>query len=710
MPLGRLVLLVAALLAASAALAPGSASALRWTKCPRDSHFECTWLRVPLDPSHVTPGTLKLRVKRLISTRARKRALIAMAGGPGQGATSAAVDFAITMGAAARRQRQLIVFDQRGTGLSGALNCPALQRRGDALDSEGAFLEVGTCGADLGPRRAFYTTTESVADIEALRKALNLNRVSLLGVSYGTYVAQRYAAAHPDHTERLILDSLVPQNGGDVFQLPSFRAVPRVLRELCRARACAGVTRDPFVDVGNLTARLRKSPLTGRIYDRRGRPRQASFGESSKLFDLLLAGDINPLLRVTLLAAVKAANAGDPAPLLRLDAISRYGKLVLTDDSNGLFVTTVCEESPVPWSSPLVPIADRSLLTYSALSAVPDLAVVPFDRQVALNAGAALLCHYWPQTAVAPVPAPATITAPTLVLSGRDDLRTPTEQAQAAMALLPNGSFVDVAGTGHSVMTADFTRCVERSILRFLSGKKVGDPCRGHSNTFLDPAPAPPETLSKVPDVPSLPRQGRAHPQCGGRHARRRRDLGAHPADQRPARAHHRRRAARRALCDPLHRRRRLAPAHPRRGAGAGRAHHRRGPAHQRALRRGRGHRHRILGPARAPELPQRRPGHRRARAHAHPPRPGRHRDREPRFRGRGRCACTAARARIGSADAPARSRRRPRPCGGRSAARGWSCEGPQDPAGHASPCCPAAPRRSTSAAGTCARSRSPAA
>ena len=346
-----------------------------------------------------------------------------------------------------------------------------------------------------------------MADIEALRKALNLERVSLLGVSYGTYVAQRYAAAHPDHTERLILDSVVPQSGGDVFQLPSFRAVPRVLRELCRGRACAGVTRDPFVDVGNLTARLRKGPLTGRIYDRRGKPREASFSQSSKLFDLLLAGDINPLLRVTLLAAVKAANAGDPAPLLRLDAISRYGKLVLTDDSNGLFVTTVCEESPVPWSSPQVPVADRSLLTYSALTAVPDLAVVPFDRQVALNAGAALLCHYWPQTAVAPVPAPVAITAPTLVLSGRDDLRTPTEQAKAAMALLPNGTFVDVAGTGHSVMTTDFTRCVERAILRFMSGKKVGDPCRGHSNTFLDPAPAPPEDLSKVPAVPSLPQR-----------------------------------------------------------------------------------------------------------------------------------------------------------------------------------------------------------
>lgn len=497
--------LIATALASGAALLPASAHALRFTPCPHDSHFECTWLQVPLDPSHVTPGTLRLRVKRLISSRARKRALIAMAGGPGQGATSSADDFAITIGPA-RRQRQLIVFDQRGTGDSQPLNCPEIQRRGDALDNDAAFADVGKCGAELGPRRAFYTTTESVADIEALRQALHVSRVSLLGVSYGTYVAQRYAAAHPDHTERLILDSLVPQSGGDIFELPTFRAVPRVLRELCRARACAGVTRDPLVEIATLLGRLRSSPLTGRIYDRRGKAREASFAAGSKVFDLLLAGDINPLLRVTLLAAVKAANSGDPAPLLRLDAISRYGTLKLADDSNALFVATVCEESPVPWDSPQVPIDARAPLTAAQLAAVPELAVAPFDRPVALDAGGALLCRLWPQTPVAPVPAPATISAPTLVLSGRDDLRTPTEQARAATALIPGSAFVDVAGTGHSVMTADFTGCVERAVTRFLSAKTVGQPCRGHSNTLLDPAPAPPGSVKDVPTVPGLPR------------------------------------------------------------------------------------------------------------------------------------------------------------------------------------------------------------
>ena len=50
---------------------------------------------------------------------------------------------------------------------------------------------------DPGPNRAHYATSDTVADLEDLRAALGAERWSLDGVSYGSYVAQRYAAAHP---------------------------------------------------------------------------------------------------------------------------------------------------------------------------------------------------------------------------------------------------------------------------------------------------------------------------------------------------------------------------------------------------------------------------------------------------------------------------------------------------------------------------------
>ena len=53
--------------------------------------------------------------------------LIALSGGPGQSSVDAAGSFAISLAPMLRKYR-LVVLDQRGTGLSGALNCPGLQR------------------------------------------------------------------------------------------------------------------------------------------------------------------------------------------------------------------------------------------------------------------------------------------------------------------------------------------------------------------------------------------------------------------------------------------------------------------------------------------------------------------------------------------------------------------------------------------------------
>ena len=58
-----------------------------------------------------------------------------------------------------------------------------------------------------GPGRQFYSTTDSVADIEALRQAIGAAKLQLMGVSYGAYVAVQYARQFPASTEGLILDS-----------------------------------------------------------------------------------------------------------------------------------------------------------------------------------------------------------------------------------------------------------------------------------------------------------------------------------------------------------------------------------------------------------------------------------------------------------------------------------------------------------------------
>ena len=133
-------------------------------------------------------------------------------------------------------------MDQRGTGQSSPLTCPALS----TPSARSSLLEAGArCAGQLGAKRGLFRTADSVADIEALREQAGYARLTIFAVSYGTKVALAYAAAHPDRVERLVLDSVVTPDGPDVLQHSTFAAIPRVLGELCAGNACQGITAQP---------------------------------------------------------------------------------------------------------------------------------------------------------------------------------------------------------------------------------------------------------------------------------------------------------------------------------------------------------------------------------------------------------------------------------------------------------------------------------
>jgi pimeloyl-ACP methyl ester carboxylesterase len=198
----RSAALAALLLVALVALAPASAGAApTLSACSGQDEFGCATLDVPLDRTGTTPGTVPLHYA--IQRQGPKKVLIALSGGPGQSAVSSASSFAISLDPALRRYR-LAVLDQRGTGKSGVLSCPNVQR----LRSLDAYKPqaVANCANRIGPRRAFYTTADTVLDIDALRQALGADKIALMGISYGTNVALQYARAFPEHVDRLILD------------------------------------------------------------------------------------------------------------------------------------------------------------------------------------------------------------------------------------------------------------------------------------------------------------------------------------------------------------------------------------------------------------------------------------------------------------------------------------------------------------------------
>src|SRR4051794_37167123 len=107
--------LVAALAAAGLlAGAPSAGAALRWRPCAGPQSFECAVLHVPLDHSGRVRGTTPLHVARTRGT-SRRRVLVALSGGPGQGAVAGADSPAEALHSALSRYA-IVTLDQRGTG------------------------------------------------------------------------------------------------------------------------------------------------------------------------------------------------------------------------------------------------------------------------------------------------------------------------------------------------------------------------------------------------------------------------------------------------------------------------------------------------------------------------------------------------------------------------------------------------------------------
>ncbi|MHB8531143.1 MAG: alpha/beta fold hydrolase, partial [Solirubrobacteraceae bacterium] len=249
--------IVATLVAAFAAPAAAEAE-IAYEPCSHGNELACATLTVPLDPTGATAGTISLALRRHRAPVGEAHtAIIALAGGPGQAAIPFAEQFGELLGKIAAT-RDLIVFDQRGTGLSHPLSCHALERN---LRSSEIERELPLCAAQLGPTRSFYTSADTVADIEAIRRAGGYEKLVLYGTSYGTKVAELYAQAHPDRVEALVLDSVVTPSGPDTLERPTFAALGGVLRSICRRGACRAVTPDPLADLDRLVRRLHRRPL-----------------------------------------------------------------------------------------------------------------------------------------------------------------------------------------------------------------------------------------------------------------------------------------------------------------------------------------------------------------------------------------------------------------------------------------------------------------
>jgi pimeloyl-ACP methyl ester carboxylesterase len=474
-----------------------------WKPCGNSNDVACGHLTVPLDPSGATTGAITLAMRRHRSPVGEsKDAVIALAGGPGQSAIPLLSQFAQILGPIAST-RDLIAFDQRGTGLSHPLSCAAFEHLRHGLSPTA----VAICAGQIGETRGLYTTADTVADIEAVRQAGRYEKLVLYGTSYGTKVAERYAQEYPGHVEALVLDSVVPPNGPEAFNETTFEAVGRVLRQLCSAGACAHITRGPVGDLARLVKLMGGGSLRGRVIAGDGKAETMRIS-SNDLLGILMEGDFDPILRAEFPAAVRSAVSGDTAALARLLTRAEGGGEEVGEESPSegfdapLYYSTICDETAFPWNHSASP-KTRLSEGLRALRAQASGVFAPFTSADALTLSEIPACASWPVTPGGPEVGEAPLpNVPTLILSGADDLRTPTANAQAVAAQIPDAHLLIVPNTGHSVLGSELTSCAHDALQALFAGRPV-EPCRHRRPPrLLLPTPLPPRSLSVVPPAP----------------------------------------------------------------------------------------------------------------------------------------------------------------------------------------------------------------
>jgi pimeloyl-ACP methyl ester carboxylesterase len=413
---------------------PGAEDALR-----------CVTVPVPLDAGRPSAGSLKLHVTVAPAFRESSRPdpVFVLAGGPGEAGSDV---LPLLSGAfkRARATRDIVFIDQRGTGLSGKLDCPS-RPDDDSLDDNALDARVRACIAASKAPFAAYTTEAAARDIEQVRQALGYGKINVWGGSYGTRLAQAYARAYPRSVRSLVLDAVaapdqvIPAGGHDS------QAALDKLFDLCeRDAGCHKAYPALRREFAALAEKVAAGQVRLALPDPRTAKPVAFTMTSVRFLGTVHSILYNPADARRLPFLVHSAFGGNWGPFVARQNVatdfSAEGMNALL-----LHLAVVCAED-VPRMTPELLAADAGVLTRPLAQRIVPLCQAMKVPVVAWRA-------------------PSRIDAPALLLSGALDPITPPHRAASAARFMPHAQQVVVANAGHGVSQLG---CAPRVLREFL--------------------------------------------------------------------------------------------------------------------------------------------------------------------------------------------------------------------------------------------------
>jgi pimeloyl-ACP methyl ester carboxylesterase len=418
-----------------------------------ESQARCTYFEVPEDHANVVGNKIKIHVAVLpaLTKNAERDPVFFFAGGPGQAASE--IGNLVEALSPLRRNRDIVLVDQRGTGKSKTLSCEAGSLENTAIVKRNALIEAfnsseaqmakewRNCIATLKGNAGTHRTDDYIADLELIRKALGYDKINVWGGSYGSRVALRYMKLHPNVIRSSVIDGVAPTT----LRLPNDALINsenelRAVFAACEASpSCAKAYPGIAKTLDDLLASLRQSPRVVKI----------NHPADGKSFD----ATITNVSFATLLW-----------PLLYQPEATRMLPTLITEAASGNYAPFAAMMLGSSVSDTQIALAQR----FAVMCAEDMSGQKPggSDRMSAVATMFFSFCADFPAgKVVAEFFEPTTSAIPTLLLSGMQDPVTPPSQGDLAKKTLSNSKHIVLDGFGHIVSPHP---CARRIIKKFV--------------------------------------------------------------------------------------------------------------------------------------------------------------------------------------------------------------------------------------------------
>ena len=415
-----------------------------WSECVGVG-IECGQLAVPVDHAHPERGTISIEVARRNAESPAKRigTLVFLPGGPGDDGTFQVSGFS----QAVRDRFDIVSYNPRGFSPGTEIDCdfdepePAANPVSDQAMRAYVARRARACGANGGPLLGHMSAVDVARDVDVLRRSLGEEEVSLFGVSYGTAVGSIYQTLFPDRVRVVVHDAAVDLSADVARRRLGYVAAERSLDVLLRR--CAREPSCPFHSGGRPRAALVR--LLDALDADPPSVRKAKFTVSDAEFALRM-GLTFEAVWPQLESALAAARAGDVVPLADIAGFPA----VLPDG----FLASICADRP-PSGLRLTPAAVADLKRAAPL----------LTRHHTPALWAVGACDGWPLAPTLPPPI-VRASAPTLVVGGTGDTRTPLESSRELARELGAPTLVvrQFAHTAYSAREFPAPTCVTRVV------------------------------------------------------------------------------------------------------------------------------------------------------------------------------------------------------------------------------------------------------